>query len=231
MPQEALIGRYTGTDTTDWHGKDCARIDFHGADVRSPYFGDPSLWDEGGEVPLADVMERLRARRTAEGIVIGVEPLRNPGLYRILKEIRTVGLGIRIETWGTRPLQLDDFAGARMVESVLVELTASPDSPCFPEAMPGADPAAVSDTLDLLDGLEIETEVELVAVPGIADADSVRSIAKHLGKRTVFTIRQFDPRKAHSAAAKGLEPLSKKEISALRDAIRPYPCKSGIRWV
>ena len=231
MPQEALIGRYTGTDTTDWHGKDCARIDFSGADVRSPYFGDPSLWDEGGGVPFSDVMERLRARRTAEGIVIGVEPLRDPGLYRILKEIRTVGLGIRIETWGTRPLQLDDFAGAKMVESVVVQLTAPPDSPRFAEAMPSADPSAVSDTLDLLDGLEIETEVELIAVPGIADEDSVKSIAKRLGKRTVFTIRQFDPRKASSPEAKGMEPMSKKELTALRDAIKPYPCKSGIRWI
>lgn len=227
-----MIGRFVKTDTEDWHGLDCCRLDIRGTDVMSPYFGDPSLWDEDGYTEDTDaVLDYIRGRTSLEGIILSGEPLRRKGLFALLKELRRTRIPIRLETWGTRPAELDDIAGAMMIDSVLVRLTASPGSPAFEGSMPGANPYTVVETLELLDGLEIPTEVEVIAVPGIIDADNLGEIASYLGKRTTLTLRQFNPRLASGAEAKELEPLSKKEFTALHSSLKGYKCKSAVRWV
>ena len=227
-----MIGRFTKTDTEDWHGLDCCRLDIRGSDVRSPYFGDPSLWDDEGHCTDRDeVLDYIRARSSLEGIILAGEPLRQKGLYGLLKELKKTRVPIRLETWGMHPSELDDIAGAMMIDSVLVRLTASPDSRFFDRAMPGGDPNMVSDTLDLLDGLEIKTEVEAIAIPGIMDAASLKEIASHLGRKTLLTIRQYNPRLASGTDARELEPLPRKDITALQAPLKQYDCKTGIRWV
>lgn len=116
-----MIGRFTGTDTLCWDGRDCCRIDIRGTDVRSPYYGDPSLWDEDGpSVPVETVSEYIGSRKTLEGAVFAGEPLRDGSLLPLLKAVR--GVPVRIETSGTRPAELDDIAGALMADSVVVRL-------------------------------------------------------------------------------------------------------------
>ncbi len=116
-----MIGRFVGTDTLCWDGKDCCRADFRGTDVRSPYYGDPSLWDdEGDPVPVERISEYIASRKTLEGIVLAGEPLRDHSLLSVLKAVR--GTPVRIETFGTRPAELDDIAGALMADSVIVRL-------------------------------------------------------------------------------------------------------------
>ena len=123
------------------------------------------------------------------------------------------------------------MAGAMMIDSVLVRLTASPGSPSFEKAMPGGDPYTVVETLELLESLEIPSEVEVIAVPGIVDADSLGEIASYLTKKTLLTLRQYNPRYASGTDARGIEPMSKKDFTALHTSLRGYRCKSAVRWV
>ena len=227
-----MIGRFVKTDTEDWHGRDCCRLDIRGTDVQSPYFGDPSLWDdEGHSEDTSSALEYISGRKSLEGIILSGEPLRNRGLFGLLKELRKTRIPIRLETWGTRPAELDDMAGAMMIDSVLVRLTASPGSPSFEKAMPGGDPYTVVETLELLESLEIPSEVEVIAVPGIVDADSLGEIASYLTKKTLLTLRQYNPRYASGTDARGIEPMSKKDFTALHTSLRGYRCKSAVRWV
>lgn len=118
-----MIGRFVKTDSLCWPGKDCCRADFRGTDVRSPYHGDPSMWDDAGDpYPPEDVAGYISSRKTLEGIVLRGEPLRDPGLTGMLRNIRKVP--VRLETYGTHPSELDDVAGALMISSVCVILTA-----------------------------------------------------------------------------------------------------------
>ena len=225
-----MIGRFTKTVVEDWKGRDCSRLDFRGTDTRSPFFGDPSLWEDDGEsVDFQEVLAYIKGRRTLEGIILGGEPLRDPKLYCILKELRPVKVPVRLETNGNRPAEVDDFAGARMIDSVLVRLLASPFSERFTEAMPGIDPRNVIDLLDMLPGLEVMTEIELIAVPGIVTGESVKEIARTLGRKTVLTIRQFNPKSAPDAGARKLEPYNRTDASALSAAAKPFTNKAALR--
>lgn len=225
-----MIGRFTKTVVEDWKGRDCSRLDFRGTDTRSPYFGDPSLWeDEGDHVDFDGILEYISGRRTLEGIILGGEPLRDPSLFKILKSLRTTKVPIRIETSGNRPAEIDDYAGARMVDCVLLRLLASPYSERFSEAMPGIDPRNVIDTLDILQGLEVMTEVELVAVPGIVTAESVKEVARTLGKKTVLTMRQFNPATAPDEGARKLKAYKRTEAAALSAAAKPFTNKAALK--
>ncbi len=82
--------------------------------------------------------------------------------------------------------------------------------------MPGADPGRISDTLALLSGLDIETEIEVIAVPGIVDRECIKEIAGTMGKSTVLTIRNYDPRLANSPEAKKVPPTKRKDAEELR---------------
>ncbi len=225
-----MIGRFTKTTVEDWTGRDCCRLDFRGTDTRSPYCGDPELWDDEGDyVPLSEIYEYIHGRKTLEGIILGGEPLRSPNLYTILKELKKSKAPIRLETNGNRPLEVDDYAGALMIDCVAVRLFASPWSDSFSRAMPGIDPGNVSDTLDLLSGLEVMTEVELVAIPGVVTGKSVKEIARTLGKKTVFTIRQFDVKRAPEKSARELIPYTRSEASALFNEAKRFTNKAALK--
>ena len=226
-----MIVRFTKTDTEDWSGRDCCRIDLSSTDVRSPYFGDIAIWDGYADIPLDGIADYIIGRKSLEGIILGPDPLCDKDLYGTLKTLRRTKMPIRVETWGTRPSELDDFAGAMMIDSVLLRLTSSPASPSFQNAMPGADPDTVSETLDLLQRLDIDTEVELIAVPGAVDENTVKDVARRLGRRTLLTIRQYNPRLAATPEARMAEPLPKKDVSSLAAAARPFSCKSAVRWI
>lgn len=182
-----MIASFIKTDTEDWKGYDCCRIDFSALDVRSPYFIHCN--ETSCDTSFEEILEYIKGRKSLGGAILGGEPLAEENIISLLTQLKKTKVPIRIETNGNRPDSVDDIAGALLADSVLLRLFASPDSPEFMAAMPGADNSNVAKTISLLQKLDIQTEIELIAVPGTVDSTSIKEICKNLGKNTVFTIR------------------------------------------
>lgn len=224
------IGKFTKTTVEDWKGLDCCRIDFRGYDVRCPFFGNPDLWnEEGPSLDPQPIIDYISARSSLEGIILGGEPLRDPSLFKFLKELRKTKVPIRLETSGTRPEGVDDFAGAMMVDNICIVLTAVPGSERFSEACPGADESKIQKTLDLLPDLDVPSEIQIVAVPGFTNVDDIKRLARGMGKKTDLVIRQFDPRFSPDRAYSKIVPYTKGDSIKLNSAAKTYTHKVSVR--
>lgn len=228
-----MIGRFVKTTLADWKGRDCCRIEFRGYDVRYPYLGGSDIYDrEGPCIDPDEILSYIRERgQTLDGIVLGGgEPLAHEGLYGFLKELRRTKRPIMLETQGMRPDVLDDLAGAMMFDMVRLYVPAYPGSPNFQKATGGfGDPALMKRSMEIVNGLDVDREFFVYAVPGIVDGPEIENIARSVGEKTYLTISQFDPRLAMDPEYRKIRPYSKTEGSALSASAKRYAKRTALK--
>ena len=220
------VGRFIRTTLADWQGKDCCRLEFRGYDVRCPFLGGSELYEAGGpSVDTSEILDYIDSRKgNLEGIVLGGgEPLADPGLYRFLKDLRKTKVPILLETWGMRPEELDDLAGAMMFDEVRLFMPAAPTSPKFSDATSGtADPSKLQRSAEVLERLDVPHGIWTWAVPGISGPEGIAAIARIAGQGTSLTVSQFEPSKAASPKFREVRPYTRAEASALVAEAKKY---------
>ena len=221
-----MIERFIKTDTLSWNSKDCCRIHFGGCGTVSPYRADN---ESGISTDLDSILKYIAGRTSLEGIILSGEPLADPDIAGILGKLRRFRIPIRICTVGTHPEVLDDVAGALLADNVQITLCASPFSEGFAKAMPNVNPKDAISTLEMTSDIDISSEVEITAVPGVVTADGVEDVAEIIGKKTVLAIKQYYPSAARDADAKKLTPYSKNEGSALKAAASKHTKRAVLR--
>ena len=212
----------------DWYGRDTCVIEVRGYDYFSPYTGRADLSDPDGEcIGDSDVIDYIGSHvRTLEGISVeGGEPFRNADLYQFLKKVREFKKPIRICTFGTRPDELDDIAGAMMADDICFNVPAVPGTDAFEKIAPDADPDAIERTFAVMQNLDAECDYSVTAVPGLIDGAAIEAIAKSVGDSGNLTIKQFDPRLASGPDLSKIRPYNKKEAYALSASAKRYAKK------
>ncbi len=225
-----MISRFVKTTSSDWNGRDCCRLEFSGYDVVYPYLSGPGPDSPGIEPD--EVFSYIRERGpTLDGIVLGGgEPLADGDLYSLLRELRKYRRPVMLETQGMRPDALDDLAGAMMFDMVRLYVPAHPDSAVFGKATGGrGDPELMKRSMAILNGLDVDREFCVCAVPGIVDGAEIEKIAKEVRGKTGLTISQFDPRLASDPAYRNVRPYSRTEGTALSAAAKRYTKRVALR--
>ncbi len=220
------VGRFVRTTLADWKGRDCCRLEFRGYDVRCPFLGGSELYEiDGPVVDSQEIFDYVKSRKdNLEGIVLGGgEPLADPGLYPFLKELRRYKVPVLLETWGMRPDELDDLAGAMMFDEVRLYVPAAPDSPKLSKATGGtADPSKLKRSVEILNGLDVPHGMWTWAVPGISGPEELSEIARLTGPKTTLTLSQFNPEKAAFPEYRKVRPYSRSEVSAMVASAKRY---------
>lgn len=228
-----MIGRFVKTTSSDWNGRDCCRLEFRRYDIRCPYLDGSDLYEADGPGIDPDMIISYIGERgpTLDGIVLGGgEPLADGGLYPLLKSLRKSKRPIMLETQGMRPDILDDLAGAMMFDMVRLYVPAHPDSAVFSKATGGyGDPELMRRSMEVVNGLDIEREFFVYAVPGIVDGAEIERIAKEAEGKTGLTISQFDPRLATDPVYRNMRPYSRAEGSALSAVAKRYTKRVALK--
>ena len=129
-----------------------------------------------------------------------------------------------------RPDVLDDLAGAMMFDMVRLYVPAYPGSPNFQKATGGfGDPALMKRSMEIVNGLDVDREFFVYAVPGIVDGPEIENIARSVGEKTYLTISQFDPRLATDPEYRKIRPYSKTEGSALSASAKRYAKRTALK--
>lgn len=226
------IGRFTKTTLSDWKGHNSCRIDFRGSDLSCPFFLQSDLLEEEG--PSIDVDEILQYilghGELLDSVILGGEPLRYPDLYSLLKKLRSKELGkkkILLETCGTHPDELDDLAGAMMMDGIRFFLPAMPGTDLFHRF--SKDDALVKKSMDLVKKLDVPCTFVTVAVPGITDEGSMVSMAKAIGSSATLEIWKFDPEKCTDKDLAKNKPFTKKEVMTFLTSAKRYAKKVELK--
>ena len=125
------IKGFQGTSLLDFPGRIASLVFFGGCNLTCPYCHNPSLVldpDQHEDIPAAALLEEIRERRSfIDGVVVtGGEPTLDAGLLPFLRELKALGLEVKLDTNGLAPVVLEQALAEKLVDFVALDLKTAP---------------------------------------------------------------------------------------------------------
>lgn len=171
----------------DWPGRVAAVVFLAGCNFRCPYCHNHRLVltpEDLATFRLEEVLARLEALRGwVDGVcVTGGEPTLQANLPALLAIFRSEGLGVKLDTNGSRPEVLEGLLSQGLLDAVAVDVKAPLEPiPYRRNAGQGADVEGVRRSLELLSRSSIPVEVRTTVHPDLLSRDEVGRLATHVG--------------------------------------------------
>ncbi len=167
----------------DFPGKVACTVFLAGCNYRCPFCHNAELFEgKPEEVMSTDAfLEFLKKRQgLLEGVCVsGGEPTGDPGLETLLKEIKALGFGVKLDTNGSRPAVLRQLLEKGLVDYVAVDAKNSPEK--YPQTVGcNCDVAAVEESLRLLIGGDTPYELRTTLVAQLHDDASIEKMGQWL---------------------------------------------------
>jgi pyruvate formate lyase activating enzyme len=178
------IGGFQKFTLSDFPGRVAAIVFTQGCDFRCPYCHNASLIPHsppgGASVPERYVLDCLRRRADRlDGVVVtGGEPTLQEDLPRFLREIRRIGLEIKLDTNGGRPDVLRRLVAEDLVDYIAMDVKGPPER-YHRYAGVHVPAGVIAESIAVVSDSGIEHLFRTTAVPGLhtgADLDSVAGL-------------------------------------------------------
>jgi pyruvate formate lyase activating enzyme len=192
--QIAYMQKFT---LVDFPGKSAAVIWTVGCNLRCPfcYNGElvlPERMEGLPRVEPEEVLEVLAARKGfLDGLAItGGEPTLHADLPDFLREVKALGMAVKLDTNGTLPDRLAPLLSQGLVDYVAMDVKAPWDR--YPEftGIPENLSDAVKESISLLSSSGVDYELRTTCVPGIGP-EEVRAIAESLRGAKRYVLQPF----------------------------------------
>ncbi|MCF7975943.1 MAG: anaerobic ribonucleoside-triphosphate reductase activating protein [Phycisphaerae bacterium] len=125
-----LIAGFQTLTLTDFPGHTAAVVFTQGCNFQCPFCHNSDLWPLTREpsclVPGDHVLEVLARRsQVLDGVVMtGGEPTLQPDLKGFIRQVRSLGLAVKLDTNGSRPAVLRDLLGSGLLDFVAMDVKA-----------------------------------------------------------------------------------------------------------
>lgn len=140
----------------------------------------------------SEVLAYLKSRRgVLEGVcVTGGEPLLQPDLIDFLKEVKSMGFDIKLDTNGSLPKKLGEVLSSGLVDYVAMDIKSSEKG--YPTACGGdVDFSIFKNSMEVVRASGVKYEFRTTAVKGIHQKDDFIEIAKLLKPDENYFIQGF----------------------------------------
>jgi len=227
------IAGYHPTTLIDWPGRLAAIVFLPRCNLRCPFcHAGPLLGDPAEVVPLDDVLAHLAGRDDwLDGVVIcGGEPTLWPSLPDLCRRFREVGLGVKLDTNGTRPEMVEGLLADGLVDAVAMDVKAPLDAR-YGEATGTAevDLDAVRRSIALLMQSRVEVTFRTTVVPTLHGEDEIRAMGASLAGADTWTLQSFEPEGALDPSYRALQPYPPAEMAALARLGRTFVARCKVR--
>ncbi|MGB9004792.1 MAG: anaerobic ribonucleoside-triphosphate reductase activating protein [Candidatus Aminicenantales bacterium] len=210
----------------DFPGHISSTVFLGGCNFRCPYChnADLVLRPESLPTTLLDTFICYLDMRQGwlEGICVsGGEPLLTAHLEELLLVIKERNLLVKLDTNGSLPGRLAELIRAGLVDRVAMDVKA-PLERYREVTCADMDPAAVSESLDLVRSSGLECTFRTTVVPGLVGPEDIRSIAQMLRGARFYQVQQFLPNNTLDNRFLEVQPFSRQEVLDMADLARPY---------
>jgi pyruvate formate lyase activating enzyme len=215
------IKGFLETSFLDWRGKVCSVIFLGGCNFRCPYCHNRSLvLDPDGltDVPWDTILAKIQGLRGwVDGLCItGGEPTCHCMVEEMIKEIRSYGFPVKLDTNGSHPEVLEALIGRRLLEAVSMDIKA----PLRPEAYARCAGRPVSldrvrKSIRILSEAGIEVEFRTTVVPGLVGEEDLLEIARLLPRETTYRIQGFRSQVVLDPALSSVAPCTEEEVDLM----------------
>ncbi|MBW6511997.1 MAG: anaerobic ribonucleoside-triphosphate reductase activating protein [Desulfuromonadaceae bacterium] len=227
------IKGFQGTSLLDFPGRIAALVFYGGCNLRCPYCHNPQLIDAPDELPdypEDELLNNLRRRRKfIDGVVIsGGEPTLAPGLLPLLREIRALGLQIKLDTNGLRPAVLKAALAEGLLDYVAVDLKTLPER--YGElGGEGGDIQSFAGGVTMLMASGVDYEFRTTCVPGWIDAETIDTLGKTINGARRWALQQFVPEHALDAQWHAVAAYPAARLQELAQRAEPYAAEVLLR--
>ncbi|MBQ8431738.1 MAG: anaerobic ribonucleoside-triphosphate reductase activating protein [Clostridia bacterium] len=223
------IQGYQKMTLLDFPGKVACTVFTGGCNLRCPFCHNAGLVRSPKEYDNleSEVLSYLSKRRgILDGVcVTGGEPLLQPDLGDFLKQVKEMGLAVKLDTNGSLPALLESLLATGWVDYVAMDVKSSPEGYSAAVGRP-TDFAPFRESIRLLKESGIPHEFRTTAVKGIHTPEDFEKISREIGDAAYFIQAFVD---SGNLLGEGCTAFDREESLALLEQARTHTPRARLR--
>ena len=229
------IKGFQGTSLLDYPGRISSLLFFGGCNLTCPFCHNPGLVlepEQYPDYPPEHILKELEARRPFidAAVISGGEPTLEPGLEGLLRDIKGLGLAVKLDTNGLLPEVLDNLLRQDLLDFVALDVKTSPArySELHTDPVNGC---LLEQSIRLLLESAVEHEFRTTCVPGLVEEPDIDAIGAVLAGGRSWVLQQYVPGHALAGAFRALEPHPPETLRRFARLAAGYAAQVSLRGV
>lgn len=219
------IKGFLETSFIDWPGKIVSVVFLPWCNFRCPYCHNHDLVlnpEKYNTIPTEYIFRRLdEFRGWIDGVCItGGEPTLHPYLSELIRNFKTKGFLIKLDTNGTSPDALGDLLSKGLIDYVSMDVKSPLDEVRYSRcAGVPVNLSNVRESIALLKEGTVPYEFRVTIVPNLLKEGDIIELAKQLIGVDKLTIQNFNPSNPLNPKLKNVKPYNEEELKGLRSKV------------
>ena len=180
-------------------------------------------------IPWQEVMDYLKLRRgMLDAVVVsGGEPTLLPGLIDKLKDIKSLGYEIKLDTNGTNPELVEEYIKLGLIDYVAMDIKNSEEKYALTSGIKVAPMDKIKQTIHLLMSSNIPYEFRTTLVNEFHKIEDMDGIGNLIKGAKVLYLQKFVDREG--CIQKGLHEVSEEDANKFKEILLKYVDKVELR--
>ena len=213
----------------DWDGMVAATLYTGGCNFRCPYCHNSGLVllpDQYESIPVDEILKYLREHNDfIDGVVItGGEPCIHKNIGAFIKQLREVGVGVKLDTNGSFPDLLESLIDKELLDYVAMDVKAPLDFDSYSKSAGITDRRTfekVRDSIDLLMEGRVDYEFRMTVVPALHRASDLQRVAEQIKGARRFVLQNYVPRDTLDPAFLNETPYDAERLEEFKKMMAP----------
>ncbi len=221
------IRGFIETTMLDWEGSLASVVFLPGCNFRCGYCHARHLIEtrvSDEVIPLEAVLLALRRHRGwIDGVVIsGGEPTIHKGLSELIARFHAEGLGVKLDTNGSRPGVLESLLGEGVLDYVAMDVKAPLDETYAQVAGVEVDLDAIRRSIDLLLSSNVPYEFRTTVCPAQLGEEEIERIARSVSGARLLYLQPFRPVNCYDRSFESITAYNQDRMRELCRIAAPY---------
>lgn len=217
------IGGLQRFSLIDYPGKISAVIFTKGCNFRCPYCHNPELVEFNKENLIEEnfVLSFLRERRgKLDGVVLtGGEPTLQSDIVEFIKEIKSLGFFIKLDTNGSYPKVIEELLNENLLDYIAMDIKA--DLERYNEVThSSADIEKIKKSIDIIMKSDIDYEFRTTIVKSQLSKNDILKIGELIRSAKTYVLQGFKPSKTLDPSFLKETSYAKEELEEMASSLR-----------
>lgn len=222
------------TTLLDFPGRVAATLFTGGCNFRCPFCHNSGLLSGDAEAAYSvrEILQFLEKRkRILEGVCItGGEPTLQPDLEDFIRDIRSLGLAVKLDTNGYRPDVLKALCQKGLLDYAAMDIKAGRDRYETAAGVCGLDMKRIDESIRFLLEGHLPYELRTTVVRGIHEAEDFRQIGPWIKGCRRYFLQAFKD-SGDILVSQAYDAFSAEEMRAFMELVRPYAEEVSLRGI
>ena len=169
------------------------------------------------DMPVEYVMATLRkySKWVDKVVITGGEPTIHMGLYELIGELKSRGMGVKLDTNGSNPEMVKGLVNEGLVDYIAMDIKGPIDEYqrwCGVDV----DKELIQESIEFIMEDHVDYEFRMTVVPFLHHEDDIYRAASYVKDARKFYIQEFRPQITLNAAYESIKPFSPDMIRKIK---------------